>query len=62
MSKYTEPKHVRLYHLQKDIIESMLLDKQWCYRNGVSTLADVVRKSLNQYLREYELRKDYRDI
>ena len=62
MSKYTQPIHVRLYHLQEDIIKSMLLDKQWCYNNGISTTADVVRASLNQYLREYEMKKNYRDI
>ena len=62
MSKYSEPKHIRLYHLQEDLINSILSDKQYCYNHGISTTADIIRNSLSQYLKSYELDKVHRQI
>lgn len=62
MGKFTEPKHIRLYHLQGEIIGVILNDKQFCIQNGIGSIADIIRKSLTIYLKQYELNKIHRQI
>lgn len=62
MSKYSDPKHIRLYHMQESTIDAMLQDTQFCQMNRIGSLSDIVRTSLTPYLREYELHKQHQKI
>jgi len=55
MKKYTDnPLQVRLFHVQKNKLND-LLSESYCRSKGIYSKADVVRNSINNILRDYEL-------
>ena len=56
MKKYTDnPLQVRLFHVQENKLNDLLSNESYCRSKGIYSKADVVRNSINNILRDYEL-------
>ena len=56
MKKYTDnPLHIRLFNVQENKLNDLLNNETYCRSKGIYSKADVVRNSINNILRDYEL-------
>lgn len=56
MKKCTDnPLQVRLFHVQENKLNDLLNNETYCRSKGIYSKADVVRNSINNILRDYEL-------
>lgn len=56
MKKYSDnPLNVRLHHIQEEKLNEMMSNPQYCKSKGLYSKADVVRNSINNVLRDYEM-------
>ena len=56
MKRYSDnPLNVRLHQIQEDKLNEMMSNPQCCQSKGLYSKADVVRNSINNVLRDYEM-------
>ena len=56
MKKYSDyPLNVRLHPVQENKLNEMIKNEAYCITKGFYSKADVLRNSLNNILREYEM-------
>lgn len=56
MKKYSDnPLNVRLHHIQEEKLNEMMSNSKYCKSKGLYSKADVVRNSINNVLRDYEM-------
>ena len=56
MKRYTDnPLNVRLHQVQEKKLDEMIKNENYCITKGFYSKADVLRNSLNNVLREYEM-------
>ena len=60
--KYTNPIVVRLYRSQKDSLNELMNDRDFCQKNNIHSSSDVFRMSLNETLRKFEHNKFRREV
>tara|TARA_B100000212_G_scaffold332445_1_gene300737 strand:+ start:78 stop:278 length:201 start_codon:yes stop_codon:yes gene_type:complete len=52
--KYTNAVPVRMYRSQKEVLNALMRDENYCKRRNYCSESDVVRSALNKELREFE--------
>ena len=56
MKKYSDnPLNVRLFQVQEQKLDEMIKNEAYCVNKGFYSKADVLRNSLNNVLKEYEM-------
>ena len=56
MKRYTDnPLKVRLHQIQEDALNEMMTNTSYCMSKGIYSKSDVVRNSINNILRDYDL-------
>ena len=53
--KYAHPTQVRLFTSQEQVINEMFRDRQYCLSKGYYSTSDLIRNSLNEKLKDYEM-------
>lgn len=61
-NKYLHSIPFRMFRSQKESLDEMMNDKDFCSRNNYQSQSDVFRMSLNRTLREYEHDKFRREV
>ena len=51
-----------MFRSQKEVLDEMMNDEDFCSRNNYQSQSDVLRMSLNRTLREYEHDKFRRTV
>jgi len=46
---------IRLFHVQENKLNDLLSNESYCRSKGIYSKADVVRNSINNVLKDYEL-------
>ena len=60
--KYTHSIPIRLYRTQKESLDELMNDREFCEKNNLNSSSDVFRMSLNRTLREFEHNKFRREV
>ncbi|MAD48470.1 MAG: hypothetical protein CMQ53_03845 [Gammaproteobacteria bacterium] len=60
--KYSNPIPVRIYRTQKESLNELMKDREFCIKNNLHSQSDVLRMSLNRTLREFEHNKFRREV
>lgn len=56
MKKYADnPLNVRLHQVQENKLNEMMNNQSYCVSKGIYSKADVVRNSINNVLKDYEM-------
>ena len=56
MKKYADnPLNVRLHQVQENKLNEMMNNQSYCVSKGIYAKADVVRNSINNVLKDYEM-------
>ena len=56
MKRYSDnPLNVRLHRVQEEKLNEMMSNPQYCQSKGLYSKADVVRNSINNILKDYEM-------
>tara|TARA_B100000315_G_C14427673_1_gene518641 strand:- start:295 stop:504 length:210 start_codon:yes stop_codon:yes gene_type:complete len=57
-SKFHEkPKNVRIYKAQEELLTELMQDQEYCMSKGIHSQSDLIRRELNNGLKDYELNK-----
>ena len=60
--KYTHSIPIRLYRTQKESLDELMNDREFCEKNNLHSSSDVFRMSLYITLREFEHNKFRREV